>query len=161
VIRPWPIPIDPQTISLAQHSHSALTLGNRAPRSLGEGPTARDVAIQHAPGRVRQVILDPPVTLLPQIPRHTCKGASRAGRANKRIDGALGLFPYFRAGGEVMYARVTRVVELVCPEGVWRERRSIVACLVVVIGWVLVSDCRDGVDICAEETKKVDLLFAL
>ena len=59
-----------------------------------------------------------------------------------------------------MRLSVRSVIELVRPNGIG-ERLGEIACLVVVVGWILVGYGWNGVDLGTKHAQEVDLLLTL
>ena len=140
--RPCPIPKGQLVLVLLPGKvGTRRTLGDR-PSALSLGLAVLDQSVQHTTRWIGQPGLDPPVTLLCEVSRHTGQGASGAGGADESVKlTSVGLLPDLRAGREDMGASVGRVVKLVGPDGVvegFRVSRGLVVVVLRVVkrdGW--------------------------
>ena len=135
-------------------------LSNTAAGALGQLSTALNVTVKDTAGRIREERLHAVVANLLEVVGNSGKGTTRASRAGERIKVSPSLRPDLWTGGLDVRSAVCGVIELIGPHSIV-QRLGVSPRLVVVVLWVVESDCWNRVHLGTEETQKVNLALRL
>lgn len=86
--------------------------------------------------------------------------STSSSRTNKAIQLSLCLLPNFRACGCVVSTCIGSVVELVCPNGIWKTLCIFSSLMIIVLG-ILKRNGWDGPHISTEHKKEIDFFLTL